>query len=280
MEKLLILILGFLVFNSIEINAQIKKINASLAEINSESKDEQKLIELFEAGMYVGNKKDTIPYRLLKPENYNPEKKYPLVVCLAGASYKGTDNLKQIGKSSSARVLAEKENRKKYPCFVFVPQCPPGHNFGVSNAPKDINLKPGKYLDPGIDSLVFDIIRILVKEHSIDTNRLYLTGVSMGGTGVWHFIFTHPQMFAAAVPVCGGSNPDLATKIINVPVWAFETSMDEINVKLARRMIEAIKNEGGNPIYTEVSDLNHIQTCQQAFYTPGLLDWLFAQKLK
>jgi predicted peptidase len=101
----------------------------------------------------------------------------------------------------------------------------------------------------------------------------------MGATGAWHYILTRPQMFAAAIPVCGGGNPDIATKIINVPVWTFQSGMEKMGVEYTRDMVEAIKNAGGNPLYTEFSDLNHRESCIQAFYTPGLLDWLFSQKL-
>ena len=175
--------------------------------------------EIFESGTYVSDEKDTLHYRLLKPIDFDPDKKYPLVVCLAGASARGTDNFKQIGRSCLPLVLAEKANRKKYPSYVFVPQCPSGHNWGKSSGSAEIAKRQGNPPTPGVDTLVFEIIHKLMNEHNIDRKKLYVTGVSMGGTGAWHFILTHPQTFAAAIPVCGYGNPELAQEITKVPVW-------------------------------------------------------------
>ena len=237
--------------------------------------------DLFESGTYVSDQNDTLHYRLLKPVDFDSDKEYPLVVCLAGASARGTDNFKQIGRSCSALVLAEKENRKKYPSYVFVPQCPPQHNWGISPGPEIIAKNHGKPPTPGVDSLVLEVLREMTNKHSVDKDRLYLTGVSMGATGAWHYVLTHPQMFAAAIPVCGYGNPELAQKITKVPIWAFHSQSDEIgDVDITRNMVDAIKSAGGDPLYTEFSDLNHQESCKQAFYAPGLLDWLFAQKLE
>ena len=244
------------------------------------NKDTARISELFEAITFVSEQNDTMYYRLLKPLDLNPDKKYPLVVCLAGASARGTDNFKQIGFSCLPLVLAEKKNLEKYPCYVFVPQCPKEHNWGKSVLQNNKTANQGKSPNPGVDPIVFDIIGSLLQNHNIDKNRLYVTGLSMGGTGVWHFILTHPKMFAAAIPVCGGSNPDLAFKITNVPIWTFHSIADELgDVEITRNMVNAIKDGGGNPLYTEYSDLSHKETCIQAFYTPGLLDWLFSQKI-
>jgi predicted peptidase len=107
-----------------------------------------------------------------------------------------------------------------------------------------------------------------------------VTGVSRGGYGSWQFIGTRPDLFAAAVPVCGGGDPTLGKNMVNVAVWAFHGAKDKnVPVSGSRDFIAAIKRSGGNPRYTEFPDLEH------AIYAnvktiPGLLDWLFAQKRK
>ena len=227
----------------------------------------KKALELakpFEARTYTNSKSYTLRYRFMKPLNYNPQKKYPMVVCLA-AEY-GTENFKQIEGSGTAQLLSREENRKRYPAFLFVPECPPGKSWG--------NI-PGL---PAEDSIVFETIAALQKEFSIDEKRLYVTGHSFGGYGTWHFICAHPDMFAAAIPMAGEGNPDLAKNIIDVPLWAFHGRRDRnVMVRGSRDMIEAIKKAGGHPRYTEFADAYH-DIWKRVEHTPGLIDWLFAQK--
>jgi predicted peptidase len=238
-----------------------------------------KIAELFNARTYVSMQKDTMQYRLLKPIDYDSTKQYPLVVCLSGGAGRGTDNIKQIAGSRSAQVLSTLENRKKYPAFVFVPQCPPGSDWGRSlgKIERESLIKRGKYNQPSVESLVFEIIYALEEEFNIDTTRRYITGQSMGGFGSWHFILTHPQMFAAAIPICGGANPDLAKNITDIPIWVFHGENDNtIPVDFSRNMIAAIKKAGGNPKYNEFPNVGH-GSWHLAYDTPELLDWLFVQ---
>jgi predicted peptidase len=238
-----------------------------------------KIAELFNARTHVSMQKDTMQYRLLKPIDYDSTKQYPLVVCLSGGAGRGTDNIKQIAGSRSAQVLSTLENRKKYPAFVFVPQCPPGSDWGRSlgKIERESRIKRGKDNQPSVESLVFEIISALEEEFNIDTTRRYITGQSMGGFGSWHFILTHPQMFAAAIPICGGANPDLAKNITDVPIWVFHGENDNtIPVDFSRNMIAAIKKAGGNPKYNEFPNVGH-GSWHLAYDTPELLDWLFVQ---
>ena len=235
---------------------------------------------IFEARTYVSHLGDTIPYRLLKPLDYDPKKKYPLVVCLSGSGGRGTDNVKQIAGCWPAQILSKKENRKKYPSFLFVPQCPLGSDWGASLSERQRKawVQACRPLRPSTESLVFAIISLLEKEFSTDPDRRYVTGQSMGGSGSWHYILTYQQMFAAAIPVCGGADPYLGQMIIELPIWAFQVQKDDLApVELSRDMIKAIKEAGGNPRYTEFQDADHF-SWPLAYDTPGLLDWLFDQK--
>lgn len=241
--------------------------SASLSNwINRGPERAQKMAEPFEARTYVSSKGDTMRYRLLRPLDFDPQKKYPVVVCLHGGAGWGSDNVKQIEGSWTAQLLSNQYNRKKYPAFLFVPQCPPGASWG------------GIPSHPGVDALVFETIGALEKEFGIDAKKRYVMGESLGGYGTWHFVSTRPEMFAAAVPICGGGNPDLAQNIADVPVWAFHGRKDRsVPVRLSRDMIEAIKNAGGNPRYTEYPNEGHIIS-EPFFNTPDLLDWVFAQQ--
>lgn len=243
--------------------------------------DVTKIADLFDTGTYVSVEKDTMHYRLLKPLNYEPSQKYPLVVCLSGGAGRGTDNIRQIAGSKSAQVLSTLENREKYPAFVFVPQCPPGSDWGRTLGKKEREslIKRGRHNQPSVENLVFEIISELEEEFNIDTTRRYISGQSMGGSGAWHFILNHPKMFTAAIIVCGGANPDLAKKVTDIPLWVFHGEKDDrISVDFSRNMVTAIQEAGGNPKYNEFPDVGH-GSWHQAYDTPGVLDWLFDQRI-
>jgi len=220
----------------------------------------------FEARTFVNSEGDSLLFRLMKPLDFDSTRQYPLIVCLHGSSAVGNDNVKQVAATLPAQLLSEPKNRKKYPAFLFVPQCPRG--FGWGGLPEHAS----------VDSLVFEAIASIEREFPIDAKRRYISGYSMGGYGTWHFICARPEMFAAAVPICGGGDPTLADKIIDVPVWAFHGAKDmNAPVSDSRNMIEAMKRAGGNPRYTVFPDAAH-NIWEEVYETRELLEWMFEQE--
>ncbi|RYU96914.1 carboxylesterase family protein [Emticicia agri] len=250
--------ISILVLDSMDISKNARRADTHL----------KKIAEPFEAGIYVNNHQDTLRYRLLKPLNYDSTRQYPLVICLHGSSGSGMDNARQVVASLPVPLLSKPENRTKYPAFLFVPQCPVGATWG------------GIPHFPAIDSLVFEAIASLQQKLPFDTNRYYVAGNSLGGYGAWHFISTRPTLFAAAIPISGAGNTSVAKNIVDIPVWAFHGANDRnVPVIGSRVMIEAMKKAGGNPRYTEYSDKAH-NIWNEVSDTPGLLQWLFAQRKK
>lgn len=226
----------------------------------------KELADKFEARVFVGSKGDTLYYRLLKPLNYDTTKKYPLLVSLPYGGQPGTDKIRQLEGAAAAELLSSKENREKYPAFIFVPNCPAGSGWGGI---------PGY---PSVDSLVYEAIISLNNEQGLDIKRRYVTGISRGGYGAWNFISKRPDLFAAAIPVCGGGDPTFAARAVDVAVWAFHGEHDKnVPVSGSREMIKAIEKAGGHPKYTEFANEGH-NIWYQASITPGLWDWLFAQQ--
>lgn len=125
---------------------------------------------------------------------------------------------------------------------------------------------------------MFETIDDLERKLPIDKDRRYVTGNSLGGYGVWHFITTRPTLFAAAIAISGTGDAALAENCIDVPVWAFHGAKDRnVPVKGSHLMIDAMKSAGGAPLYTEYPDAAH--DIEELFKkTPGLLDWLFDQR--
>lgn len=214
--------------------------------------------QVWGARTFVDSRGEALRYQLVLPENMDSTRTYPLVVCLP---YSGG-----IEGAPPAEHLLTETNRHKYPAFLFVPFCPNGSGWGgIPNYPT-------------MDTLVFQAIEAVEKQFSqIDAKRVYVTGVSRGGYGAWHFISLRPDLFAAAIPVCGGGNPALAPNITDVSVWAFHGE-DDINVPVSRSrdMIAAIKQSGGEPRYTEFPDTGH-DIWHYVTQTPGVFDWLFQQ---
>jgi predicted peptidase len=206
-----------------------------------------------------------LPYRLMLPINYDSTKTYPLVVCLHGSSGCGSDNYKQVVTALPAYMLSADSIRSKYPAFLLVPQCPLKSTWG------------GIAGLPSVDSLVIETIQFLQDKFPIDKNRMYVTGNSLGGYGTWHLIGHHPEMFAAAVPICGSGDPELAPNMMNIPIWAFHGTKDQnVPVSGSRNVIEAIKKAGGKPLYTEFPDEAHDIT-KKVIDTRELVGWLFSQ---
>lgn len=125
--------------------------------------------------------------------------------------------------------------------------------------------------------MVLDIVALLQAEYSIDPARLYVLGQSDGAFGVWSAITNKPELFAAAVSICGGGNPSYAGRVAKMPIWLFHGERDSTVVAdESRKMVDAMKRAGGNPRYTEYKSVGH-EIWERVFAEPELSEWLFAQ---
>lgn len=223
---------------------------------------------------YTDSDGKTLPYRLLKPDDYDAKKTYPLVIFLHGAGERGDDNEKQL--VHGVPEFAKAENRQKYPCFLIAPQCPAKAKWVEVDWGAETHKQPEKPAEPM--RLTLDLIGALQKEFSIDPRRIYVTGLSMGGYGTWDLVARKPELFAAAVPICGGGDEATAEKIAKLPIWVFHGAKDTaVKVSRSRNMIEALKKAGGNPKYTEYPDEAHASWVP-AYRDAEMFKWLFAQK--
>lgn len=240
------------------------------------------IISLFEARklVYTGGEytSEEFQYRLLKPRQIEPGRKYPVILFLHGAGERGADNKAQL--KYLPEWLASDENREKYPCFLIVPQCRSERKWSNVNwsAPSasDLPAEPSDQMQAAVK-----ILDLVLQEFPCDVDRVYLTGISMGGYGSWDLAERMPQRFAAVVPVCGGGDPKHADRLVNVPVWAWHGDADKaVPVARSREMIAAIQAAGGHPKYTELPGVGH-NSWVQAYHEPGnVLPWLFAQVRK
>lgn len=222
-----------------------------------------------------------LPYRLFVPENYDEGTAYPLVLYLHGAGERGNDNSAHVAKNSVMQTLLTKENQEKYPCIVLAPQCPAGVWWASDVTEVDANT--AKLDSPAAQQpLLYAVHQLLIStrnDFNIDTSRIYITGISMGGNGTWEMLRLFPDTFAAAVPVCGwGQSTDVAG-MVNTPIWAFHGAKDAtVEPAGSRDMVKAIQDAGGKVVtYTEYPNEFH-QSWEIAYREADLFPWLFAQK--
>ena len=228
----------------------------------------------FETRVFQGKASQTLPYRLLKPQNYDPQKSYPLVLFLHGAGERGEDNKAQL--LHVVGVFASKENRERFPCFVVAPQCPEGKRWVEVDWAAKSHTQPE---EPSVPmALTVELVKQLSKEFHIDPQRQYVIGLSMGGYGTWDILTRHPDMFAAGVPICGGADENTAPRIAKLPIWVFHGEVDSVVPTIrSKNMIAALERAGGKPRYTEYPKCDH-NSWTPAIQEPDLLPWLFAQK--
>ena len=215
-----------------------------------------------------------LPYRLLKPANFDAARKYPLVVLLHGAGERGDDNKAQLKWGGG--LFTEAVAQEKYPAFVLVPQCPKDRKWVEIDWSSPQPVAPE---DPGTtQKLLLSVIDSVQKEFPVDVDRVYLTGLSMGGYGTWDLITRHPGKWAAAAPICGGGDKSKAAAAKGVPVWAFHGSADGVvKPERSREMVEALKAAGAPIAYTEYAGIAH-DSWSSAFSEPNFLAWMFAQQ--
>lgn len=236
-------------------------------------------LELYERQLFLQGD-DTLACRILSPIHFSPDKKYPLLVFLHGSGERGDDNESQL--KWGGNLFLDSANRENFPAIVVFPQCPKDSSWSVRIRKKDsagqfsfpVDLPPSKPLQ-----LVMSFIDTLVNSGIVDTERIYIGGLSMGGFGTFEILWRRPALFAAAIPICGGGNPQ-SVKLYgkNFPLWVFHGEKDKVvTPENSRVMVEALKKAGAKVKYTEYPDVEH-DSWVNAFAEPELLSWLFAQR--
>ncbi|WP_461450720.1 carboxylesterase family protein [Mucilaginibacter sp.] len=232
----------------------------------------------FERGMYTA-KGDTLPYRILFPEGFDPAKKYPLIIVLHGSGERGNDNEAQL-KNGSALFL-KPDVREQFPAIVVFPQCPADgfwsdvsfqHDSTGNKFTFPTDAKPTKAMHA-----LMGMVDEFLDKPFVNKHRVYVGGLSMGGMGTFEIIGREPNVFAAAFSICGGDNTLNAKKYAKkVPLWIFHGEKDRtVSADHSIVMVEAIKAAGGNPKFTLYPNDDH-NSWDDAFNEPQLLPWLFS----
>ena len=219
---------------------------------------------------------ETFHYRLMKPAAIEADTKYPLIVFLHGAGERGDDNVNQL--KYLPEQMAAPTWRQRFPCYVLAPQCRNDKKWvEVDWSLPETHPTPD---DPGDQmKVVLQILQKTLAEESVDFNRIYLTGLSMGGYGTWDLAIRHPEMFAAAAPICGGADNSAVAKLINLPVWVAHGDADRaVPVARSRLAVAALRAAGGKPVYVEMPGVEHNSWTPSYSDNDGLVPWMFRQQ--
>jgi len=195
-------------------------------------------------------------YLLYVPEDYdaNRKKKWPMIIYLHGKSACGSDlnNLKRYG------IPFFIDRGMQFKAIVVSPQCPSGKNWTSDN-----------WLEPLLDEVA--------EKYHIDTCRIYLTGMSLGGFGVWDLTIRYPKKFAAVVPLCGGGRPQKVCAMKDVPVWVFHGNKDEqVPIERSEEMVTALRKCGGSPKFTVLRGQGH--DIHRTYADERIYRWMYRHK--
>lgn len=226
-------------------------------------------------------------YSLFVPEDYDPNRSYPLVFFLHGNGERGYNDQAHLIANQGATIWAKPEEQAVRPAFVLAPQAPrenlspQGENLdGVwTNPIFGDPYTPTKYL-----ITAYNILQKVMEEYNIDEKRIYATGISMGGFGTWAINIHYPDLFAAMVPVVSFGDPvGAAEKLVDKPIWHFAAEADfVIDINAVRAVNQALIDAGGSPRYTEYPASAYIYPMAHFAWVPAyanveMREWLFEQ---
>jgi predicted esterase len=200
-----------------------------------------------------------VPHLVLLPQDYDndKDKQWPLVLFLHGAGERGED-VETVRRHGIPKLIT---NGQSFPFIVVAPQC---HS--------------GSWWTTETENLALLLDKVVTK-YRVDTNRVYCTGLSMGGYGTWSLSMAYPERFAAIAPICGGGDVHDVARIKDVPIWAFHGAKDDtVPVERTQKLIDALKDIGVTPRFTVYPDASH-NSWDETYDNPELYEWMLKQSL-
>ena len=249
-------------------NNDVKKPDPIMTEI-------EQPVDIYRA-FYEYESDNGMPYRLYYPADYSEDYAYPVILFLHGAGERGTDNTAPL-----VHVLQDWFNDVENPVYqsiVIVPQCPEGEQW--VNTPWE----NGSYDSDAVgesDALknALAILEDVCNNFSVNRDRIYAMGLSMGGYGTWNLLMNHSDLFAAGVPICGAADPSKAEILKNIPIHTFHGTVDGVvPVTGTDEVVAAIKAAGGDTIYYDRVEGKGHDVWSYAASCWEVNRWLFEQR--
>ena len=227
-----------------------------------------------EARAYTNAAGKVLLYRWAEPAKVEPGKTYPLVILFHGAGERGADNVRQL--VWGAEPLLRHMRERGIEGYFIAGQVPNGQQWVDTPWGNVAHRMPAKPSEPM--ALALELVDRTLAERPVDRTRVYATGISMGGYGTWDAVQRRPELFAAAMPICGGGDTHLAWKIRDVPIWTWHGDADTVVPTVrSREMVSALWAVDGKVRYTEVPGCGH-GAWGPAYGSREALDWLFSRR--
>ena len=222
-----------------------------------------------------------IPFSLIQSFDSTSQEKTTLVIFLHGAGERGTDNSShlKVGLPNLIKTL-KKQGLKNY--VVVAPQCPMNERWvDVDWTANSHIMKPEPHWPLSTALEIIDSLVVAIP--NLDVKRIYVTGLSMGGYGTWEMLQRRPEFFAAAIPICGGGDKLQASKLTQIPIWAFHGTKDKaVPVIRTTDMYESIKSATKqNPLRIKMTlyeNKGHL-IWNETYDNPAVIKWLLAQRI-
>ncbi len=194
-------------------------------------------------------------YLLFLPEGYlDSKEKWPMILFLHGAGERGND-LQKVKRHGIPKIAEKSEH---FPFIAVSPQCPADQYW--------------------LTDMLLSLLDEVADGQRVDTDRVYLTGISMGGYATWEMAIEYPDRFAAIAPICGGGNPDEVCRIKHVPAWVFHGAKDPvIPLSESEEMVNALRKCGGNVQFTVYPEAVH-DSWTETYNNPQLYEWFLKYK--
>lgn len=247
---------------------------------------------LFSAQAYAGDKASFLKkqfttnngyklnYRVLYPENYCPDQKYPVILFLHGAGERGSDNEAQLVHGGN--MLAAYRNQSQYKAIIIAPQCPAENYWVDYTRPAEGKKRFYPTSAPATKPLsaAKELLDSYIAKGVVDTKRIYITGISMGGMGTFDLVCRYPNLFAAATPICGAVSLDRAAQYKGKTSFSIYHGGEDsvVDPRFSRDAYETLKKAGADVRYKEYPGVNH-NSWDNAFAEPDYLAWMFGHSL-
>lgn len=222
---------------------------------------------------------DTLPYRVLLPQNYDSAKSYPLLFFLHGAGERGSDNEKQL--THGGKLFVREDLRRHFPAIVIFPQCPVSSYWSnVVRLHDPSGKRRFRFLEEGEPTrsmaLLQQLVAFALEAYPVQKDAVYVGGLSMGAMGTYELVRRNPGVFGRAFAICGGAHPGTAKKLRKTGWWIFHGLKDDVvDPQFSQNMAAALKRHRANVRLTLYPNANH-NSWDSAFAEPDLLPWLFS----
>ena len=227
--------------------------------------DKTYLLTIFLSILFVGKMnaqqtekitKNGIKYLEYIPQVDEENNEFPLLIFLHGMGERGND-LNKIKLHGPPSFLDEK---KDFPFITISPQCPDTIYWN--------------------EDILIPFYEEIVAKYPVDKNRIYLTGLSMGGFGTWGSIVAKPELFAAAAPICGGGDPSRLALVKDMPIWVFHGAKDKVvPINRSQEMVDKLKELGSKVKFTVYPEATH-DSWTVTYANPKLYEWFLSHQKK